>query len=81
MEFDLNEKKICVYWFYLSFVLLVACSRHRPNPSTFEFVPHFRVNPKLDGLVTMEIEIEAGALIETIENRSEFPYWLRSSFP
>ena len=34
------------------FFLFIACSRHRPDPSTFELAP--------------------GALIETIENRSDF---------
>lgn len=53
-------------------IFLVACSPHRPDTSTFDLAPDLRVNPELDGLVMMTVEVELGALVETIENSSEF---------
>lgn len=54
----------------LFLLLLVACGQ--PNSSSFDLAANTMINPELDGLVSIYINIEEETLIETIENYSDF---------
>jgi len=67
------KKKLMFICSIFVLILIVACGRNgTPDTSNFELAPDLLVNQKLDGLVTMHVEIESGTLIETIENHTDF---------
>ena len=60
--------------------VLIACNRSNPvNYSNFELAPDLLINPELEGLVTMRIDIDSLALTETIENHSNHQIGLGDS--
>jgi len=67
------KKKLIFIASIFLFSLLVACNRNEtPDTSTFNLAPDLIVNSELDGLVTMQIEIESRTMKELIENKSDF---------
>jgi hypothetical protein len=67
------KKILILICFICVFALLVACNRDETlDTTTLEKVPDLVVNPELDGLVTLQVQIESNMLIERIENHTDF---------